>query len=448
MKFRCKESNGKDYYYSSKSDVKKSYFYNHNGVENSIVEIKGTDDLFRGRSEMLVLSEDQTQVYLSFNDNDYDIPGGSWDPKDKGDHQKSAIRETQEETRMNTSDVKYCLSYIKYSDEIKKWVQNNIPKDKQWTGYYTELYIGIYDSKYTKRIAEKDKDDMINTGKFYNISEVYDKLIEFHKDVLKPYLEKSKESVVNEAATVKTVTPEVRSTCEDLIYRTFSAIDPTGANTQYYQQLFSTMSDKQFTDLISGRLPFRYHVTPFENEPKMPDIFKAFKILDKPLMEKIKLPYLAKNENGEPIESKECLVGYLNIKRLKQMLTKKNNTAMEIAKREMKLTGRLQGHDKGGLESIKEFEGALALGLEHTTAEYARVKAASMKAKAEAYNIINSKGEVSFDDIDTDKTDSIAKNALNVYLIGANLHSNLIDEEYYNPHTLDRHARRIDRTDD
>lgn len=244
---------------------------------------------------------------------------------------------------------------------------------------------------------------------------------------------------------MKQITPEIRAKCEALIYKTFSAIDPSGANTQYYQQLFANMSDAQFTKLISGRLPFRYHVAPFDNEPKMPDIFKAFKVLNKPLLEKVKLPYLSKNSDGNPIESQECLVGYLNIKRLKQMLTKKNNTALEIANREMKLTGKLQSTDKGGLEGNKEFEGAMALGLENVTAEYARVKAASMKAKAEAYNIINVKGEVSFDDIDTDKTDSISKNAMNVYLIGANLHSNLIDEDYYTPHSLERQARRIER---
>ena len=244
---------------------------------------------------------------------------------------------------------------------------------------------------------------------------------------------------------IHTISPETRKKCENLIYKTFNAVDPTGANTQYYQQLFSTLDDRQFTNLISGRLPFRYHVAPFDNEPKMPDIFNAFKVLDKPLMEKVKLPYLAKDSNGNPIESKECMVGYLNIKRLKQMLTKKNNTAMEISKRDMKLTGKLLSTDKGGLESNKEFEGALALGLENTSIEYARVKAAAMKAKSEAYNTINVKGEVSFDDIDTEKTDSIPKNAMNVYLIGANLHSNLIDENYYNPQTLERRKKRIER---
>lgn len=241
-----------------------------------------------------------------------------------------------------------------------------------------------------------------------------------------------------------TISPEKRKQCEELIYKTFSAIDPTGANTEYYKKLFSNMSDAQFTKLISGRLPFRYHVSPFNNEPKMPDIINAFKVLDKPLLEKVALPYLAKDNNGKAVQSKECLVGYMNIKRLKQMLTKKNNTALEIANRDMK-SGRLLGHDKGGLESNKEFEGALALGLENTTAEYARIKAAAMKAKAETYNTINTKGEVSFKDIDTDKTDSIAKNTMNVYLIGANLHSNLIDEDYYTPLSLEKKKKRIER---
>ena len=241
-----------------------------------------------------------------------------------------------------------------------------------------------------------------------------------------------------------TITPEKRKQCEELIYKTFSTIDPSGANTEYYQKLFSGMSDAQFTKLISGRLPFRYHVAPFDNEPKMPDILNAFKVLKKPLLEKVNLPYLSKDISGKPIQSQECLVGYLNIKRLKQMLTKKNNTAMEISNRDMK-TGKLLGHDKGGLESNKEFEGALALGLENITIEYSRIKAASMKAKAEAYNTINVKGEVSLADIDSDKTDSIAKNTMNVYLIGANLHSNLIDEDYYNPMSLEKKKKRIER---
>ncbi len=243
------------------------------------------------------------------------------------------------------------------------------------------------------------------------------------------------------------ITKEKRKEIEELIIRVFSAVDKSGANSQYYQNLFSDMSDEKFFKWISGRLPFRLHTSPFTTEPTLAECEDGFKILKKPLLEKVNLNYLAKNENGDAIQSKECLVGYLNIKRLKQMMAKKTNAAIEITKRDMK-TGRLLGDDKGGIESDKEFEGAMALNLENTAVEYSRFKAASMEAKAEAYNLINVKGEVSFSEIDTKKSDSIAKNTLNVYMLGANIHSNLVDENYYTPHTLERRKNNISRQQD
>lgn len=243
------------------------------------------------------------------------------------------------------------------------------------------------------------------------------------------------------------ITKEKRKEIEALIIKTFTALDKSGSNSQYYQNLFSTLSDEKFFKLISGRLPFRLHTAPFVAEPNLSDCKDAMKVLQKPLLEKVNLNYLRKNEKGEAIQSKECLVGYINVKRLKQMMAKKTNAAIEIAKRDMK-TGRLLGDDKGGIESDKEFEGAMALNLENVAVEYSRFKAASMEAKAEAYNLINVKGEVSFEEIDTKKSDSIAKNSLNVYLIGANIHSNLVDEMYYTPHTLENRKRQVSRQSD
>lgn len=238
------------------------------------------------------------------------------------------------------------------------------------------------------------------------------------------------------------ITPEQREQIELTVYKTFDAVDKTGANTQYYKELFAGMNDRQFDTFMHRRLPFRFHTQLFKVEPSMSDVFDGFRILKKPLMEKVKLPYVHINKNGSPIETKECLVVYCNIKRMKQMRAKKTNTAVEISKRDMK-TGRLDGEDKGGLESNKEFEGVAALGLEGTIIENARIKADAMRAKSEAYNTINVKGEVSLADIDADKTDSIAKNTFNVYLIGANLHSNLVDEDYYTPHTLNRRKKNM-----
>ena len=237
------------------------------------------------------------------------------------------------------------------------------------------------------------------------------------------------------------ITPEKRKQAEKLIYDTFDALDKTGTNTEHYKELFANMSDDKFYKFAQRRLPYRMIQELFKIEPTMSDIFEAFKVLDKPLMEKLKLPYLYKNKSGIPVESKECLVIYIHLKRMKQMLSKKTNTAMEISNRDMK-TGLLLSDDKGGKESDREFEALAAMGLEYTMDEFTRPKADAMRAKQQMYNTIASKGFVSMDDINVEKNDSLAKNMLNVYLLGCNIHSNLIDEDYMTPLTIKNRQNR------
>lgn len=237
------------------------------------------------------------------------------------------------------------------------------------------------------------------------------------------------------------ITPEKRKQAEKLIYDVFDAVDKTGTNTEHYKQLFAEMTDDQFYKFAQRRLPYRMIQELFKVEPTMSDIFEAFKVLDKPLIEKLKLPYLYKNADGVPIESKECLVLYIHLKRMKQMLSKKTNTAMEIANRDMK-TGLLVSDDKGGKESDREFETLAIMNLDYTMDEFIGPKADAMRAKSEMYNTISSKGFVSEKDIRLDKDDSLARNMMNVYLLGCNIYSNLIDEDYMTPLTLKNKQNR------
>ena len=235
-----------------------------------------------------------------------------------------------------------------------------------------------------------------------------------------------------------------RKQVEQLVYDVFDKVDKTGANTEYYKQLFSKMSDEKFFDFFKRRLPLRYHSEIFKNEPEMSDIFDAFKVLNKPLIEKVKCPYLYKNKKGEPIETQEALVVYIHIKRMKQMLSKKTSIGIDADKRDMK-TGRLLGADKAGQETDREFEALAAMDLPWAMDEFARPKADAMRAKSQMHNVIMTKGFISADDIEIDKDDSLAKNLLNVYLIGANIHSNLIDEDYLTPHTISNRQKQIER---
>lgn len=235
-----------------------------------------------------------------------------------------------------------------------------------------------------------------------------------------------------------------REAAETLIYKTFDAADTTHTNSDYYRKIFAEMSDEEFFKFCKRRLPFRFHQEIFKVEPKMYEIINAFKVLNKPLFERVKLPHYYINKNGEPVESQECLVIFVNMKRMKQMLTKKNSTAINIEKRDMK-TGLLTGSDKGGKETDKEFESLATMGLDYTMDEFARPKADAMGAISQMSNVIMNQGFVTKDDINIAKDDSLGKNLLNAYLIGAHIHSNLIDIDYMTPYTAKNKQRKIER---
>lgn len=235
-----------------------------------------------------------------------------------------------------------------------------------------------------------------------------------------------------------------RAQAEELIYKVYDKLDPTHTNSDYYRKIFASMSDEQFKKFCSKRLPFRFHEEAFKIEPKMYDIVDAYKILGVPLLERVNLPYVYKNKDGKPVQTQEALILVINMKRMKQMLTKKNNTAIDIDKRDMK-TGLLVGHDKGGKETDREFLSLATMGLEYSMDEFARPKADAMAAMSQMSNVILSKGYVNDSDINVAKNDSIGKNLLNTYLIGAHIHSNLIDVDYMTPLTAKNKSVKIER---
>ena len=232
-----------------------------------------------------------------------------------------------------------------------------------------------------------------------------------------------------------------RQQAEELIYKIYDTVDPSKTNSDYYRKIFATMNDDDFLKFCKRRLPFRFHNSVFKVEPKMYDIIDAFKTLNVPLLEKVKLPYVYKNPNGEPVETQECMVIYIHLKRMKQMLTKKNNNAMNIENRD--ITGRLVGEVKGGQETDREFESLATMGLDWTMDEFARPKADALGAMTQMSNVILTNGFVSDKDIQVSIDDSMGKNMLNAYLLGAHITSNLVDIDYMTPYTTKNKAPRV-----
>lgn len=180
------------------SDIKRIFGYtSDDGIYNACVEVKGEKKILRGRSEVVIIKDDE--IFLCFdnkNPDDYRLPGGSWD--DGEDHSKAAIREAKEEARITCKNPEFIQSYTEVYNTPKKWVKENIPEQFWWYGYYTKFYIAEYSGKYSGKVDKEDQDkSMAKNGDFYKISEVMNKLRPVHKEGLTNYLEYKKESTID-----------------------------------------------------------------------------------------------------------------------------------------------------------------------------------------------------------------------------------------------------------
>ena len=230
------------------------------------------------------------------------------------------------------------------------------------------------------------------------------------------------------------MTPQ-RAKAEALIYQVMDKLDKEEYNSSYYKALFAKMSDTEFIKFCKRNLPFRFHTKPFVVEPKMYEIEEALKVLKVPLLEKIALPYLYINKDGNPVWSKEAMVIYIHIKKMKQFITKKNSTPTGIDNRDMK-SGLLVSFDKGGKTSDREMEALAVMGLDKTMEEMSTWRADYMDAKSVAYQTISTLGKISEKDIPLDDVDSISKNTLNAYMVSSLLNTNILNKDYMLPKTL------------
>ena len=204
------------------------------------------------------------------------------------------------------------------------------------------------------------------------------------------------------------------------------------------------MNDAQFKTFISRKFPYRFQPRLFTIEPTMIEINAAANEIGFPIMEEVRLPYMAKNKDGVPIKTKEALVVYVPLKKMKQFITKKNSMSVDIDMRDQK-TGLLISDDKNGKTSDREFEALTVMGLTQTVRELSRPRADSMKSKSVMYNTINTVGKVNLTELPDEPDDVLSKNMLNVYLIGSGLDSNLLNTDGYLPITLKDKQRSVIR---
>jgi hypothetical protein len=238
---------------------------------------------------------------------------------------------------------------------------------------------------------------------------------------------------INKKVNIK----QARKKVEERIFKAMKIVDPTGQNTEYYKRKFAGMNDKQFLDFFRQDFPLKFQTKVFEVDPKITDIMNLLKFLNVPVLEKVCMPFLYTNKEGKAVTTQPVLVVYLPIKRMKQMVQKKQGFSVNISKRDYR-TGLLIDIDKNGNSTDREFESLVVYGLDHTLSELSTYRADAMQAKSKFYGEVNAKGMVSQSEVEVETSDSIARNLISSYLLGCHINSNLINQDCFLPRTLQK----------
>lgn len=203
-----------------------------------------------------------------------------------------------------------------------------------------------------------------------------------------------------------------------------------GLNKKKYVELFNEFEKNpdEFRkwnvltdDSIDSSIQLNY--LPFE-EPSMPQIKEAADILKCPLEEYI---YYRMNGDKEGIRSKiRCPVGYVTIKRVQQILSKKNHYAFDTEKRSIK-TGEVRGeHSKVAAMSDTESMYLQVINADSAIEELHGPRGGNLEKKNIMYKSIARYGYATLRDTREAKTPSEAVKTMDTYLLASGIKSDLI----------------------
>ena len=229
-----------------------------------------------------------------------------------------------------------------------------------------------------------------------------------------------------------------RKKIEELIDKTLTLMDPSGINAKKYRNMFQKMSDKQFSDWITRFLAddksnIRVDIEEFGDSSRKlryENIEKAAEFLGIKLFEYVYLPHVSSNPN-RPIRTKQpVLVGWLNIKRTQQFVTKKTGLATSDDNRD-DLTGAAKGDSKGGTTTGIENELLAGVGGDVILSEISGARGDNVREYDNMLKSISENGSVRLADIKTNLYDKPSLIAADMYFMAMGLKTDLISESYY-----------------
>lgn len=215
-------------------------------------------------------------------------------------------------------------------------------------------------------------------------------------------------------------------------------------NVKRYEAMFKLMTDEEF-EIWANKMGHDLDDTiqmfqlPFE-EMKMTQIKDAANFLKMPLEEYI---WYRHNDPDGIRTRMRVPVGYLHIKRVQQLLAKKNRYSFDTDDTSFK-TGQVKGDAKVASITDPETFALSALNADMALKEFLGPRADNQSKKRDMYRQISMDGYSALADMEEDVTQSTTLNTMNTYLLGAGIRSDLIVNSLKTAFTIDEDVNKRD----
>ena len=130
-------------------------------------------------------------------------------------------------------------------------------------------------------------------------------------------------------------------------------------------------------------------------------IMDAADVLGIPIFERVIFPHMSADPNKPLVTPSVCPVGYVHLKRLQQMISKKNSTSIDMSERSA-VTGQATGKSKNGRCSDLEAGLVLQYGLNNVLKELYGCRSDDLHMKEQMMTAIQEKGYFSLDELESD----------------------------------------------
>lgn len=228
-----------------------------------------------------------------------------------------------------------------------------------------------------------------------------------------------------------------RRKIETLVTKVLKTMDPTGINAAKYQNMFLKMSDAEFSKWMNAFLAdensnIRLDIEEFDRKrvPMYENFEKAADLIGIKLFEDVYMPHLSSDPN-RPIRTKQpVLVGYLNIKRPQQLVSKKTGLTFSDTNRD-EISGTAKGESKGGTTTGVENEMLVGVDADEILSEFCGVRGDNAVEYDNMISEISKKGSVKLADIKTSIFDKPTVVKADMYLKLMGVKTDLVSESYY-----------------